>query len=202
MLGHTHVLIAGATWAAVWWRPLAAGDLTLTAPLLALSADLTASISSLAAVGLGALLPDLDHPGALLARWKPAGRGGPFGIKRLFMPLLIPSLAVRETLGHRGALHSVAAGTAICALVESAFGAGGAPGAGLTLGWGYAAHLLADLLTRRGVPLLWPLTRHRIALPGAITVKTGSFGEALYLTAFSALSALHAAGALPTQPSP
>ena len=198
MLGHTHVLIAGATWAAVWWRPLTVGDVSLAAPLLTLSADLPAPISSLAAVGLGALLPDLDHPGALLARWKPAGRGGPFGVRRLLMPLLIPSLAVREALGHRGALHSVAAGIMACVLVEILFRAGGAAGAGLALGWGYAAHLIADLLTRRGVPLLWPVTRRRIALPGPITVRTGSFGEALYLAAFSALSALHAAGVLPT----
>jgi inner membrane protein len=155
-------------------------------------------ISSLGAVALGALLPDFDHPNALLARWKPAGRGGPFGIKGLFMPFLLPSMAVREALGHRGALHSVVAGLLVSVGTELLFRGFGASGAGAALGWGYATHLVADMCTRRGVPLLWPLLRSKFAVPRPIAVKSGSFGEALYLAAFSALSALHAAGALPT----
>jgi hypothetical protein len=33
MLGHTHILIAGATWVAVWWRPVTVGGATLGAPV-------------------------------------------------------------------------------------------------------------------------------------------------------------------------
>src|SRR6266542_3460321 len=140
MLGHSHVVIAGATWAAVWWRPVALGAAVVTAPSVALGHDLPPLVSSLLAVSLGALLPDIDHPQALLAQWKPAGKGGPLGVWRLFRPLVLPSLVVRETLGHRGALHSVAAAAVVCTAVEFLAQAAGAPGFGAALGWGYAAH--------------------------------------------------------------
>ena len=199
MLGHSHVVIAAATWGALWWRPLAlaaVGGPTLTAPEAVLPADFPPLLASLLAVSVGALLPDIDHPQALLAQWKPAGRGGPFGVWRLVRPLVLPSLVVREALGHRGAMHSVLAGVAVCAAVEYGAILLGAPGLGRALAWGYAAHLVADMLTRRGVPLLWPFTRRRLAFPRPITVRTGGFGEALYLAATGALSALYASGAL------
>ena len=199
MLGHSHVVIATATWGALWWRPLSlalAGGPTIAAPEALLPADFPPFVASLLAVSVGALLPDIDHPRALLAQWKPAGRGGPFGLWRLVRPLLLPSLVVREALGHRGALHSILAGAAICAAVEYAAILLSAPGLGRALGWGYAAHLAADMLTRRGVPLLWPFTRRRISFPRPITVRTGGFGEALYLTATGALAALYASGVL------
>jgi inner membrane protein len=193
MLGHTHVVIAAALWAGVWWRPLAVGDHVLSAPVAPLGTDLPPALGSLAVVALGALLPDLDHPGALLARLRPAGTRGPW---RHFRPLLFPSVALREGLGHRGALHSLLGLAVATALAEYLGTLGGGAGLGWTLGWGYAAHLLADMATRRGVPLLWPLARLRVGVPRAIAIKTGSFGEALYLAGVSALAALHASGAL------
>jgi membrane-bound metal-dependent hydrolase YbcI (DUF457 family) len=193
MLGHTHVVIAGALWAAVWWRPLAVGDALVSAPQAALSPHVPLAVTSLALVGLGALLPDLDHPKALLAQFRPAGTGGAW---RYFRPLLVPSVALRGVLGHRGALHSLAATVVLCLVGESLARAAGFPGVGLALGWGYAAHVLADMATRRGVPLLWPLTHVRIGVPDALAIKTGGFGEALYLAGVSALAAFHAAGAL------
>ena len=199
MLGHSHVVIAAATWGALWWRPLSlavVGGPTMTAPEALLPANFPPFLGSLIAVSVGALLPDIDHPQALLAQWKPAGRGGPLGLWRLVRPLLIPSLVMREALGHRGALHSALAGVAVCSAVEYLALVVGAPGLGRALGWGYAAHLVADMLTRRGVPLLWPLTRRRISFPRPITVRTGGFGEALYLAATGALAALYASGAL------
>src|SRR5688572_16604977 len=199
MLGHSHVVIAAAAWGALWWRPLTLGTIggaTLTAPEAVPPAGFPPFVASLLAVSVGALLPDIDHPQALLAQWKPAGRGGPFGLWRLVRPLVLPSLMVREALGHRGAMHSILAGVAVCAAVEYVAILLGAPGLGGALGWGYAAHLVADMLTRRGVPLLWPLTRRRLSFPRPITVRTGGFGEALYLAATGALAALYASGAL------
>jgi inner membrane protein len=196
MLGHSHVVIAGATWAAVWWRPVAVGTMVITAPSVALGHDMPPPVTSLLAVSLGALLPDIDHPQALLAQWKPAGKGGPLGMWRLFRPLVLPSVMARETLGHRGALHSLAAALVVCTAAEFLAQAAGAPGFGTTLAWGYAAHLLADMATRRGIPLLWPLTRRRVALPRPVTVRTGGFGEALYLAATGAVAALYASGTL------
>jgi membrane-bound metal-dependent hydrolase YbcI (DUF457 family) len=197
MLGHTHVVIATATWGALWWRPLslaALGGLSIAAPQAVLPADFPPFVASLVAVSVGALLPDIDHPQALLAAWKPLGRGGPLGLWRLIRPLLLPSLVVREVLGHRGPLHSILAGVVVCSVVEYVALAVGAPGVGRALGWGYAAHLVADMLTRRGVPLLWPFARRRIAFPRPVTVRTGGFGEALYLAATGALAALYASG--------
>jgi membrane-bound metal-dependent hydrolase YbcI (DUF457 family) len=199
MLGHTHVVIATATWGALWWRPLtvaALGGVALTAPEAILPADFPPLLGSLLAVSVGALLPDIDHPQALLANWKPAGRGGPFGLWRLIRPLFIPSMMVRETLGHRGAMHSVIVGVTLCTAVEYLAILAGAPGVGRALAWGYAAHLLADMLTRRGVPLAWPISRRRVAFPRPVTVRTGGFGEALYLAATGAIAALYASGVL------
>ena len=201
MLGHSHVVIAAATWGALWWRPLTLGALggaTLTAPEAAPPAGFPPFVASLLVVSVGALLPDIDHPQALLAQWKPAGRGGPFGLWRLVRPLFIPSMVLREALGHRGALHSVAAGVVLCTVVEYVAILAGAPGIGRALAWGYVAHLIADMLTRRGVPLAWPITRRRFAFPRPITVRTGGFGEALYLAATGALAALYASGVLVT----
>jgi len=196
MLGHTHVVIATATWGAFWWRPLTLGSTAIAAPEATFGAGVPPVLSSLLAVSLGALLPDIDHPRALLAQWKPAGRGGPLGLWRLIQPLVLPSLLVRETLGHRGALHSILAGVAVCTAVEYLAIITVAPGFGRALAWGYAAHLLADMLTRRGVPIAWPFTRRRVGFPRPITVRTGGFGEAIYLAATGAVAALYASGAL------
>ena len=191
MLGHTHVVIAGVSWAAVWWRPLEIGRLALIAPEAPIGAGLPPVVSTLALVALGALVPDLDHPGAFLAQFRPAGRQG-FG--RFFRPFFAPSVALRSALGHRGALHSLVGAALICAGVELVARSGGLSGVGAAVGWGYVTHLLADMATRRGVPLLWPLAHWRFSVPRPLTVKTGSFGEALYLAAVSALAALHGAG--------
>ncbi|CAA9226427.1 MAG: hypothetical protein AVDCRST_MAG77-982 [uncultured Chloroflexi bacterium] len=193
MLGRTHVVIAGALWAGVWWRPLILGSVVVTAPHVPFGAELPPALGSLAVVALGALLPDLDHPGALLARLQPAGTRGAW---RYFRPLLIPSLALRETFGHRGALHSLAALIVVGMGAEYLGRALGGAGLGMVIGWGYAAHLLADMATRRGVPLFWPATRVRAGIPRSVAIRSGGFGEALYVAGVSAVAALHAAGAL------
>jgi inner membrane protein len=192
MLGHTHVAIAGALWAALWWRPLSAGAASLAAPEVALGPGVPPALSTLAVVAVGALLPDLDHSGALLAQWRPAGEG----LFRFFRPLLLPSVVLRETLGHRGGLHSLLALVAVSVGAEYLARLAGIAGLGAALGWGYAAHLLADMATRRGVPLFWPLTRRRLGMPRPLAVRTGGVGEALYLAAVGVVAALYAAGIL------
>lgn len=47
------------------------------------------------------------------------------------------------------------------------------------MGYGWAAHVLADAVTDRGVPLLWPLWRRRVRLPYGLGPATGGVGEAL-----------------------
>lgn len=107
---------------------------------------------SLTAAGIAALLPDLDHSGSY------AGRRAP-----------VLSTMVRISFGHRGALHSLVAAAAAALAV----GLAGGPALALAAGAGYLAHLLGDLLTPSGVPLLWPWPG-RVRVP---LVRTGGLLE-------------------------
>jgi membrane-bound metal-dependent hydrolase YbcI (DUF457 family) len=57
-------------------------------------------------------------------------------------------------------------------------------GLGLLVGYGWAAHVLADALTDRGVPLLWPLWRRPVRLPWGLGPATGGAGEAAVVVAW------------------
>lgn len=109
----------------------------------------------LAAAGVASLLPDIDHPGSK------AGSKIP----------IIPTVT-RIAFGHRGMLHSLLAAVAV--------GLGGALVGGHALGMavfaGYLAHLVGDMLTPSGVPLLWPLPL-RLRVP--LLVQTGGIIERL-----------------------
>ncbi|AEG58976.1 metal-dependent hydrolase [Desulforamulus ruminis] len=106
----------------------------------------------LAAAGLGSLLPDLDHPNSWIGSRIP----------------ILPTIA-RGVLGHRGALHSLAATLALGGIIGLLWGRE----IGLAMAAGYLAHLAGDMLTLSGVPLLWPLpVMVRIPL-----VKTGGLLE-------------------------
>ncbi len=123
---------------------------------------------------LGSLLPDIDHPKS----W--AGR-------RL-RPL---STLITAVFGHRGVTHSLLALAGCWAVLR--YGA-------LPRGWaapvvtGYLSHLLADLLTPRGLRLAWPL-RGTWALP---LCRSGSPFEPLAL----ALAMSLAWCAMPERPDP
>jgi inner membrane protein len=186
VLGRTHVVIGCVTWTAAWWRPIEGGPL---APVVT-TGDAPRVLVTLAVVALGTLLPDLDHPGAWLAQLRLGRRGG---VLHWVRPLLIPSLALREEFGHRGALHSLAAALVFCLGLEVLGGQRGVSNAGYALAWGYVLHLLADMATRRGVPLFYPFSRTRVGLPAPLAVRTGSLGESIYLAVVSGASALYAA---------
>lgn len=115
---------------------------------------------SLVAAGIGALLPDLDSDESLIRHQTHTARSdGPLG---WLVSALMPS--------HRGVTHS---GLAALAVV------------GLALWWprywlvalaiGYVSHLAADMLTRQGVPVIWPFKWRLSLLP----LSTGGGGEAL-----------------------
>jgi inner membrane protein len=111
-----------------------------------------AGLLVLAAGGVGALLPDADHPNSFAGRRLP----------------LVSDLAF-HALGHRGALHSLLACLLaymavrwLLALLPLA-----APGAALlaaALALGYLSHLVLDALNPQGVRPFWPLP-WRLALP-------------------------------------
>lgn len=98
------------------------------------------SLATLALGGIGALLPDLDHPRSALGRMMP-GSG-----------------VLYWTVGHRTVTHSALALALVWGLTMSL----PAP-VHVGLAVGFASHLLLDAVSG-GVPLLWPLGS-RLRLP-------------------------------------
>lgn len=81
----------------------------------------------------------------------------------------------------------------------------GYPMLGLAVGVGCLTHLLGDMVTKNGVPILWPIpTRGRmwrmVGVPNSIAVRVGGTVEVVVLrTAFSVISVLATLGlAAPT----
>ena len=116
-----------------------------------------ASIAGLAAAGLGALLPDVDHPRSTLGRMLP-GSG-----------------LLYWTVGHRTVTHGLAALGLLWALTR------GLPApvhAGLVAG--FVSHLMLDALSG-GVPLLWPVgSRLRLpSVPEWLAAPALAFGTVL-----------------------
>jgi len=97
-----------------------------------------AMLTSAAAVG--SLLPDIDHPNSSIS-YK-------VGLARA--PLF--------WLSHRGITHS-----ALIVILITLVGQQIQPMLTQAFSLGYSSHLAADMLTRAGVPLLWPIqTRFRL----------------------------------------
>lgn len=111
--------------------------------------------------GAAALLPDIDHPnGSIRQQLGILGHIGLFwlshrGITHTFLALLAVSAAV---------LHFLPYGLALAVIA------------------GYGSHLVSDMMTRQGLPILWPLSGESIhLLPRALRVSTGGKIEALIL---------------------
>jgi inner membrane protein len=188
MLGRTHVVIAWTVWGAAWWRPPPLGP---AAPLVAPAAggEGGAVVVTLGAIALGAVLPDLDHPRAWLARYRLGGQGSLLGWIR---PFALPAWAVHGEFGHRGGLHSLGAAVFVYVLGRALGWLLGAPALGDALAWGYGLHLLADMATRRGIPLFLPLWGQRIRLPRPLTIRTAGLGETVFLAVVVALATAYA----------
>jgi inner membrane protein len=173
MLARSHVALAVAPYLALLSHPL---PLPVAVPVLGVSSGVSAAdpvvavALSVAVVALAALAPDLDHAGSTLARVAgPVSRGFARGLAGL--------------LKHRGPLHSPLAAL-LAGLLAALLGARlGVTGLGLLVGYGWAAHVLADALTDRGVPLLWPVRRRRVRLPWGLGPATGGAGEAVVVVA-------------------
>lgn len=151
----SHVIIGCATWYTLLYRE--------KAPDSVFSAYASAApfFFSFGLTALGSILPDLDHPGSAIAH----------GL--ILKPL---SWGARIAFGHRGFLHSLAMVGIVLAAATATMG----PTFALPLTWGYLWHIVADFLTVQGVPLLMPLSDVKLSVP-LMAVRTGSFGEALYL---------------------
>lgn len=131
---------------------------------------------------VGALLPDIDHPNSILGR-----RCG------------FVSHTLHRWYGHRSITHSVfgllllctlgfglsSLGIALCnsqgihisVALESTFRL-----ALFSLIFGCALHLLADSLTKEGIPLLWPHTERYGLIPlTALRFRVGTWVEYVFL---------------------
>lgn len=164
MTGTTHQLIA--LLAAFWVLTLYPVHL---GPILA--------VFAIFAVMVGALTPDLDQPAANLFRRTLGGRG----IHRLFSLF---------SGGHRHFTHSILGIISIALLfrwiilqfIQDAFH----PQAFMILFAfliGYISHPIADTLTDKGVPWLWPIAWNIKIPPGPeeVRVTTESFVETILL---------------------
>lgn len=115
---------------------------------------------ALVSAGIGALLPDLDADESLIRHETHTARSdGPLG---WLVSWLMPS--------HRGVTHSGLAALAVVGLAWLW------PHYWLTaLAIGYVSHIVADMLTRQGVPVLWPI-HWRLSLS---PITTGGSAESL-----------------------
>lgn len=118
-------------------------------------ANISAVILFVAAVSVGAIFPDIDHPRSRMGR--------------MMWPV---SLVVSKIFGHRGITHSLFGGSLVLWGASYLLG-------GLTIPWygfalGYLSHLIGDMCTPAGCPVAWPI-RYKFRLP--FRVKTGSNSE-------------------------
>jgi len=112
------------------------------------------TIAMAGAAGIGALLPDIDHPYSIVGRRSGLAGG-----------------ALRLAVGHRGALHS---GLVAAIMFGAALAISGQyQSLALASAAGYASHIVLDALTIQGVPLLWP-SRRRFRL---LALRTGGMVE-------------------------
>lgn len=114
---------------------------------------------------LTCLLPDIDHPKSFLGQ----------RLKWLSHP-------IARAFGHRGFTHSLLAVAGGVALLQLKLPAGWLIPADAFQGMvlGYLSHIVADMLTPAGVPLLWPC-RWRFRLPLLRSHKGNQLERALCL---------------------
>lgn len=116
--------------------------------------------------GLGALLSTQDVQGTWMSftglifgvnflRWALIALGAGLG-------LMLLSWLLYKSLHHRGPLHSLVFALGVTAIVCFAFWWYWLPWTwGLAFGWGWLSHILADGLTKEGVPFFWPFNDER-----------------------------------------
>lgn len=112
--------------------------------------------------GAGAMLPDIDHRHAPIRQ-----KLGFVGDILLFW------------LPHRGVTHSLVcwALVTVLAIFGTAMFLKIAIILPLALSAGYASHILADMTTQRGLPILYPWKANFYLLPRGLRVTTGSWNE-------------------------
>lgn len=151
MLGTSHLVFGAGAWIA-----LGAGF------------DYTPSLAETAAVLVGALAPDLDHPKSRIGRLIPPvsrfisrNGGGHRGMTHSFL-MLVPMVWLSLWLWGKHQ-SQIASGSSWWSWLYGSQAASGLTPDGflgaimLAFTFGYLTHLIGDLMTRQGVKVLWPL---------------------------------------------
>lgn len=133
----------------------------------------------------GALLTDIDAAESKIKRLE-VGYGK--GKRRIaIQPFYLPAVIIATFFRHRGFWHSLLANILVAFIsfqvvlylnahytflaLKSAHA--------LAAPLGYLSHILADSLTKHGVPLLWPWKKNFYLLPQGIRAKTGHYLDQL-----------------------
>ncbi len=120
-----------------------------------MSADPVNTVGLAAISGVAALFPDIDSPESKISR-----RAGP--VRGLF-----------AGVSHRGLTHSLVALALLLLIIPLSFNLF------VVVFIGYASHLLADSMTKVGIPLLWPKAQYVHLLPKGYRLTTGGQIETL-----------------------
>lgn len=96
---------------------------------------------------LGSLTPDIDHVKSRISQKYP-----------------VLAVVISKIFGHRNFLHSPAFVLILWILLHASL-------PGIAFVYGYGGHLLQDLCTKGGIPLLQPLSKKKYAI---LPFKTGS----------------------------
>jgi membrane-bound metal-dependent hydrolase YbcI (DUF457 family) len=168
MMGRSHLVLAGAAYAALVLRPLQTPLGTLAAPVLGgvTTDERMAVLASLLIAAACGLAPDIDKRGSWASR-------------SLGIPTRMLSWGIEHSFGHRGGFHSLLALVLAYFLGDLLGTLVGVTGLGALIAFGWACHLLTDAWTVHGVPLFWPLWMGRVRLPPWLS--TGSWLEAVML---------------------
>ena len=139
-------------------------------------------LSLVAALGLAAaaaLLPDIDSDEAEIRQITGTARSkGIVG--------RVVSWLTRLFGGHRALTHTLLAWLIVTFWAGLYFRGNGFA---VAVSIGYLSHLIADMLTPQGVPLLWPVYRKRVRLlPAAFAIRTGSAIETLAVIAVGVMA--------------
>lgn len=137
------------------------------------------SITLFLGAALGGLSPDIDEPQSYIGRKNTVKIGN----KRIGLPTLIKSI-----FGHRGITHTILAMivafipyfylTDISSMDHASIIFNPLSQFLLGFGLGYVFHIMGDLLTVQGVPLLIPFTKKRFKTP-LFAFRVNSTGETI-----------------------
>lgn len=124
------------------------------------------SLFNVCVLGIGSLLPDIDHPNSFLGKRNKIASG-----------------ITSKTLGHRGGTHSLLGGLLIfwlCSFIQFRYLSNQGINMTFWLLFGFLAHLLEDSFSKEGIHWLWPYKKRRSG-EKLIYYTTGGISEYLIL---------------------